>query len=98
MKLIQIVLPLTALLLLCISFQHVVVAAADAGTEDAAGEKEYTQDESTKAFVTWFRDMGGKSTGVTVGVSATMGRGVFATKTLKQEFLVLSVLRSKENW
>ena len=57
----------------------------------AKDNKEYSQDESTKAFLTWFKDMGGKATGVTVGISESMGRGVFATETLKQDDPVLSV-------
>ena len=57
----------------------------------AKDNKEYSQDRSTKAFLTWFKDMGGKATGVTVGISESMGRGVFATETLKQDDPVLSV-------
>ena len=57
----------------------------------SVAEKEYTQDESTRAFLTWFKDMGGRATGVTVGISQDMGRGIFATEKLKQDDPVLSV-------
>eukprot|EP00945_MAST-04E_sp_MAST-4E-sp1_P002179 g2179.t1 len=56
-----------------------------------ASKEGYSQDESTKAFLTWFKDMGGKAKEVTVGISKDMGRGVFATNTLKQDDMVLSV-------
>jgi protein-histidine N-methyltransferase len=54
-------------------------------------EQGYAQDESTKAFLTWFKDMGGKATGVTVGISEDMGRGVFAVANLSEDDPVLSV-------
>ena len=46
---------------------------------------------SPRVLLTWFQDMGGRATGVTVGISQDMGRGIFATETLKQDDPVLSV-------
>ena len=57
----------------------------------AQGTDTYTQDESTKSFLSWFKDMGALAQGVTVGESADMGRGIFATKSVVQDDLVLSV-------
>ena len=74
------------------AFPHILtVLLCTILASNSVAEKEYTQDESTRAFLTWFKDMGGRATGVTVGISQEMGRGVFATEKLKQDDPVLSV-------